>query len=68
MLLNKKANTFTHDFVRNIHGCLDIVEENEGKTALITTSLHPSIFSAGLDLNFLGVIVYYHNLAYDIFR
>jgi enoyl-CoA hydratase/carnithine racemase len=53
MILNKKANTFTFDFVRKIHEKLDIVEANSGKTALITTSFHPTIFSGGLDLNFL---------------
>ena len=55
LLLNKKANTFTPSFSRAIHSKLDIVEMNPTKTVLITTSLHPNIFSAGLDLNFIGV-------------
>lgn len=54
MILNQKANTYTFDFVRQIHYALDIVEEHEGHTCLITTSFHASIFSAGLDLNFLA--------------
>jgi enoyl-CoA hydratase len=59
LLLNKKANTFTHDFVREIHSNLDIVESNVGRTLLIVTSLHPNIFSGGLDLNFLLVLNYF---------
>jgi enoyl-CoA hydratase/carnithine racemase len=58
MLLNKKANTYTFDFVRKIHLALDKVEANVGATSLITTSLHPTVFSGGLDLNFLTVIIF----------
>lgn len=55
MILNQKANTFTHKFVREIHDGLTIVEKHEGHTALITTSFHPTVFSGGLDLNVTGV-------------
>jgi enoyl-CoA hydratase/carnithine racemase len=60
LLLNKKANTFTSDFVRLIHSKLDIVEETPGKIALVTSSLHPNIFSAGLDLNFIAVHFFFN--------
>ena len=47
MFLNRKANTFTHDFVRSINKALDQVEQNEGPTALVTVSLS-KFFSGGL--------------------
>ncbi|CAK66631.1 unnamed protein product (macronuclear) [Paramecium tetraurelia] len=54
MILNQKANTFTHKFVREIHEALTSIEQHEGHTALITTSFHPTVFSGGLDLNVTG--------------
>ena len=51
MFLNRKANTFTHDFVRSINKALDQVEQNEGPTALVTVSLS-KFFSGGLDLKY----------------
>ena len=55
MILNNKANTFSHTFVRDIHELLSVVEKHEGHTALLTVSLHPTVYSGGLDLNFMAV-------------
>lgn len=50
-MLNTKANVFTKDFTRIIHSLLDIVEANQGPTALVTVSL-AKLFSGGLDLKY----------------
>ncbi|CAG9327744.1 unnamed protein product [Blepharisma stoltei] len=39
--------------VEEIHKLLDIVENHEGPTALIITSKHHKIFSAGMDLKYM---------------
>lgn len=52
MILNKKTNNFNFDFIRKINEKLDIVENFEGPTCLITTSSNKRYFSTGLDLKF----------------
>jgi enoyl-CoA hydratase/carnithine racemase len=51
LFLNRKANSFTHDFVRLINKKLDEVEKHDGPTALVTISLS-KFFSGGLDLKY----------------
>ena len=53
MMLNIKGNVFSKDFVRAIHKQLDVVEKNEGATALVTVSLQ-KLFSGGLNLKYLS--------------
>lgn len=50
LLLNKKANTFEHSFIRTISKYLDEVEDSEGDACLVTVSLDPKMFSGGLNL------------------
>ena len=52
--MNTKENRFNPTFINKIHDALDIVEKNEGKTALITYSTSPKIYSNGLDLDWLS--------------
>ncbi|EGR30182.1 hypothetical protein IMG5_138860 [Ichthyophthirius multifiliis] len=53
IILNRKVNSFTLQFIRKINELLDEVEKNEGPTALVTFGLNPKFFSTGLDLNYL---------------
>ncbi|CAG9327746.1 unnamed protein product [Blepharisma stoltei] len=48
--------------VEEIHRLLDIVERHEGPTALIITSKHPKIFSAGMDLKYMQKLGAGHGL------
>lgn len=52
LLLNKKMNLFSHDFIRNIEDALTEVEESEGPACLVTLSLDKKHFSGGLDLKY----------------
>lgn len=54
LLLNKKANTFSHQFVRDINKALDEIEASDGDGCLVTISLHKNLFSAGLDLKYVS--------------
>jgi enoyl-CoA hydratase/carnithine racemase len=51
LFLNRKANSFTHDFIRAISKKIDEVEKNDGPTAMVTISLS-KLFSGGLDLRY----------------
>jgi enoyl-CoA hydratase/carnithine racemase len=53
LILNTKANTFTKPFVRQIHAELDIIEANDGPTAMVTVSFS-KMFSGGLDLKYIS--------------
>ena len=55
--MNRKANSFTHDFVRAISKKLDEVQANDGPTALVTISLS-KLFSGGLDLKYATNLPY----------
>lgn len=44
---------FCPEIVREIHSKLDLVEKHPGPTALIFTSKHPKIFSAGMNLKYM---------------
>lgn len=50
LVLNKKVNTFTTNFIRQIHQLLNEVEAIDGPTALVTFGLNEKFFSTGIDL------------------
>lgn len=49
VLLKVKSIVFNTKFVRELNAVLDELEKIEGQLALITTSVHKKIYSAGLD-------------------
>ena len=56
MVLNRKINTFTTDFIRKINEKLDVVENSgDSECALITVSSNEKFFSTGLDLKYIFI-------------
>jgi enoyl-CoA hydratase/carnithine racemase len=49
VIMKLKSIIFNTKFVRELNAALDELEKIEGQLALITTSTHKKIYSAGLD-------------------
>ena len=58
-LMTFKFKTYTMDIVNAINLALDELDNETGELALITTSNHPSIYSAGLDFTVFSISVPY---------